>query len=105
MSNENLSQEDKEFLIKELKQERFFGEEITNYLEENNIISQEVFDSLSHELRTPIVAIKAYVDMLLKGYFSELRPEQKEKIEIIKENTDILIKVISEILEKSKKLK
>ena len=65
----------------------------------------EVFDSLSHELRTPVVTIKAYIDMLLQDQFGELRPEQKEKLERVKENTDLLIKVISEMLEKSMKLK
>ena len=105
MSNENVDHEDKEHWIKELEQEKSFTEEIINYLEKNNTISQEVFDSLSHELRTPVVTIKAYIDMLLEGYFGELRPEQKEKIEQVKENTDFLIKVISEMLEKSKKLK
>jgi len=105
LGNENTVYEDKEFWIRELKQEKFLAKDIINYLEENDVITQEVFDSLSHELRTPVVTIKAYIDMLLEDRFGELRPEQKEKMGQVQENIDILIKVISEMLEKSKKLK
>ena len=89
-------------LIKELEQEKLLSDDTIKYLEENQLISQEIFDTLSHELRTPVVTIKAYIDMLLKDRFGELRPEQKEKLERVKENTDFLINVISKMLEKSK---
>ena len=105
MGNENADYENKEHWIKELEQEESLSKDLINYLEGKEIISQEVFDSLSHELRTPVVTIKAYIDMLLEDRFGELKPEQKEKLEQVKENTDFLIKVIFEMLEKSKKLK
>ena len=89
-------------LIKELEQEQLLSSDIIKYLQGKELISQEIFDSLSHELRTPVVTIKAYIDMLLKGYYGELRPKQKEKIGQVKENTDFLINVISKMLEKSK---
>jgi len=105
LGNENADHDDKERVMRELEQEKFLAKDVINYLEGKEIISQEVFNSLSHELRTPVVTIKAYIDMLLESHFGELRPEQKEKLERVKENTDFLINVISEMLEKSKKLK
>ncbi len=58
---------------------------------------------MSHELRTPMVTIKGYSDMLLEGKFGNLTKVQHEKLEKIKTNTDLLIGVIFQMLEKSKK--
>jgi len=92
-------------LIKELGQEKLFLEEMNQYLSENENISNEVFDSMSHELRTPAVSIKAYTDLLLTGKFGNLTKTQKEKLERIKTNTDLLIGIIFQMLERSRKRK
>ncbi len=101
----NSESEKKDFLIKELEQEKLICERIIAYLEENETISDEIFDSFSDELRTPAVTIKAYIDLLLKDHFGELTAIQKEKIERIKESTDFLISAIFKMLEKSHKRK
>ena len=93
----------KAHVLKELEQEKLFLEEINQYLSENESISNDVFDSMSHELRTPTVTIKSYTDMLLEGKFGNLTKTQKEKLEKIKTNTDLLIGIIFQMLEKSKK--
>ena len=90
-------------VIKEMEQEKLFLEEMNQYLSENESISNDVFDSMSHELRTPTVTIKAYIDMILEGKFGKLTKAQHEKLEKIKTNTDLLIGVILQMLEKSKK--
>ena len=89
--------------LREVKQEKMILEEITQYLEQNKTITDEVLNSLSHELRTPIVAVKAYTDMLLQNKFGELTPEQKQRLEIIRKNTDLLVKAVFDLLEKSQK--
>ena len=91
--------------IKELGQEKLFLEEINQFLSENETISNQVFDSMSHELRTPAVSIKAYTDMLLTSQFGNLTKTQKEKLERIKTNTDLLIGVIFKMLERIRKRK
>lgn len=90
--------DEKSHSYKELEQEKLFLEEINKYLTEHEQISNEVLDSMSHELRTPMVTIKAYIEMLLNGKFGELAPEQKEKIERIKKNTDLLVDAIFSLL-------
>ena len=55
---------------------------------------------MSHELRTPIVSIKTYTDMLLDGLYGELTPTQTEKLNRIKNNTQILINAIYDLLKK-----
>jgi len=93
----------KAYELKELEQEKLFLEEMNQYLSENESISNDVFDSMSHELRTPTVTIKSYIDMLLEGKFGNLTKVQHEKLERIKANTDLLIGVIFQMLEKGKK--
>jgi len=95
----------KAHVLKELEQEKLFLEEMNQYLAENESISNDVFDSMSHELRTPTVTIKSYIDMLLAGKFGNLTKVQHEKLEKIKTNTDLLIGVILQMLDKSKKRK
>ena len=89
--------------LREVKQEKIILEEITQHLEQNKTITDEILNSLSHELRTPIVAVKAYTDMLLQNKFGELTPEQKQRLEIIRKNTDLLVKAVFDLLEKSQK--
>ncbi len=89
--------------LRELEQASSLLEEINEYLEKNETISKEIFDNFSHELRTPTVTIKAYTDMLLQGKFGELTTEQKERLQRINDNTDLLIKVIFMMLEKIQK--
>jgi len=89
----------------EMEQEKMFLEEITKHLEKKENISDEIFDSFSHELRTPIVTIKSYIDMLLREKFGKLTPEQKIKLIHVSDNTDLLIDVIMKMLEKIKERK
>jgi len=91
--------------INEMEQERIFLEKINEYLSKNENISDEIFNSFSHELRTPIVTIKSYTDMILNGAFGELTPTQKEKLSRVKENTELLIDVIMKLIEKTKERK
>jgi len=90
---------------KELEQEKLFLEEINKDLTEHEQISNEVLDSMSHELRTPIVTIKGYTDMLINGNFGDLTTIQKERLDRIKKNIDLLIEAIFELLKKKEKLK
>lgn len=83
---------------RELEQEKIIFKELYGYLDSNEKISEKVFDAMSHELRTPTVAIKAYTAMLLDGKFGDLTIQQKEKLERIKKNIDLLIDAIFSLL-------
>jgi len=63
------------------------------------------FESFSHELRTPIVTIKTYIDMILMEKFGKVPSDQKIKLLQVSENTDLLIDVIMKMLEKIKERK
>ena len=87
----------------ELEQEKKILKELYDYLSTHEKFSEKIFDAMSHELRTPTVTIKAYAEMLLDGKFGDLTPEQKEKLERIKENTDMLILAILKLLDEKNK--
>ena len=92
----------KDFQLNELAQEKIFLAELYKQLERHEAKSQEVIDSLSHEIRTPIVTIKAYADMLLSGKFGEPTVVQKEKLVMVQANTDALMEVVMQMLKKLK---
>jgi len=53
----------------------------------------------SHELKTPLVPIKGYLEMLMeKGLVGDFNPKQNELLEKIYENTELLEKLILKIL-------
>lgn len=57
---------------------------------------------LTHELKTPLVPIQGYVDMLLGGHLGSLTDVQKERLKIIKDNSESLLGLISDILDVQK---
>jgi PAS domain S-box-containing protein len=56
----------------------------------------------SHELRTPMSAIKGYVQMLLKQGLGEISEEQKQGLEVVLRNTNRLDGLIQDILDVSR---
>ncbi len=86
----------------EMGQMKLLLNKINEDLKTNQGISEEIFDSFSEKLTNPIVGIKAYTDMILNGNFGELTPLQQEKLSRVKENTELLIEVVMQMLDKIK---
>ncbi|MCB0429592.1 MAG: response regulator [Flavobacteriales bacterium] len=55
--------------------------------------------TMSHEIRTPMNAIVGFTEQVLQ---SNLRPEQKEQLDMVKKSADHLLRIINEILDYSK---
>ena len=89
----------KSHTIKELEQEKMILEEINQSLEEKEFENKEILNSMSHEFRTPLVIIKSYVDMTLDEKFGKINSIQRQKLEHVKKNIDILITSIFKTLE------
>ncbi|KAA0008392.1 MAG: PAS domain S-box protein, partial [Thermoplasmata archaeon] len=67
----------------------------------NNL--QKIFLNVtSHELRTPMAAIKGYADLLTMGTLGDLTDEQKEAISVMRRNIDRLDNLIKDILDISR---
>ena len=95
--------EDDTARLKQEQQQKIILEKINKYLSAKDKVSEKILDSMSHELRTPTVTIKAYTEMLLEGKFGDLTPEQKEKLERIKTNTNMLVEAILKLLQEKTK--
>ncbi len=89
----------KSHTIKELEQEKIILEEINQSLEEKDYENKEILNSMSHEFRTPLVIIKSYVDMTLDEKFGKINSMQRQKLESVKKNIDVLITAIFKTLE------
>jgi signal transduction histidine kinase len=89
-------------LVESNKQLREAAEQITiqaNQLREADIKKSEFSAMITHELKTPLVAVIGYGSMILHGKFGELNPALKQKIQIMHENAQRLTDLIQDILD------
>jgi len=64
-------------------------------------IKTDFLNVTSHELRTPMAAMKGYLQMLSKQRLGNVTPEQKNALEVVLRNTNRLDNLIQEILDVS----
>jgi len=67
-----------------------------------DIAKDEFLAMITHELKTPLVPIQGYSDMLLSGNLGKLTNKQKERIAIIKSSSESLLSLISDLLDAQK---
>ncbi len=65
-------------------------------------IKSNFLNITSHELRTPISAIKGYIQMILKQKLGEINEEQKKSLEVVLRNANRLDHLIQDILDISR---
>lgn len=71
-------------------------------LHEIDRAKEEFSTMITHELKTPLVAIMGYSELLTDGSLGELTPEQKEKVRIMADAANSLSLLISNILDAHK---
>ena len=62
----------------------------------------EVISVVSHQLKTPLVAIKGYLEVLEHGDLGVLNEEQKDYLKDALHNTDRMIDLVKDLLDVSK---
>lgn len=67
-----------------------------------NLVKDEFLAMITHELRTPLVPIKGFADIILSEAMGPLNEQQKERLQIIKTSTVMLLELISDILDSQK---
>lgn len=74
------------------------------YLHEKELakLKDEFVSTVSHELRTPLTNVKLYLGLLLNKEFGEINKQQKEKLNLIKDEGDRLTALINDVLSLSK---
>jgi len=76
--------------------------ELYEKLRKADVIKEEFLAMITHELKTPLVPIIGYVDILLSQKLGKINDTQKQKLEIIKTSTGFLLKMISDLLDAQK---
>lgn len=83
----------------EIEQRRW---QVQQHLEEQNKLKTELLSRTSHELKTPLIAIKGFTDLLLTLHSSKLDTDMISIIEDIKEGGIRLEENINALLESSR---
>lgn len=66
------------------------------------IAKNEFLAMITHELKTPLVPIQGFSDMLLGEYLGSLNENQKDRLKIIRSSADSLLQLISDLLDAQK---
>ncbi len=62
-------------------------------------IQQEFLNNVTHEIRTPMTAVKGYVEMLLEGIAGPVSETQEAMLQKVLESSDNLLGVVTSLLE------
>lgn len=73
--------------------------EKTARLEEADVAKEEFSAMITHELKTPLVPIIGYSELLLDGTLGTLTEKQRKKIQVLHENATSLLRLISDLLD------
>lgn len=65
-------------------------------------LKEEFIAMITHELKTPLVPILGYADVLLTEVFGSLVDEQKKRLDMIRSNAKYMIDLISDLLDVQK---
>jgi|GEM_PF-2411475 len=61
-------------------------------------MKSEFVSVASHQLRTPLTAIRLFIEMLMRGDVGELAPAQKEYMNNVYESTDRMVRLVNDLL-------
>lgn len=88
-------------VVTEIKQ-RGQLQEAYKKLEELDRTKSEFVSIASHQLRTPLTAMKGYISMILEGTYGKLDTKQKKPIESVYESSERLIRLVNDLLNVSR---
>jgi signal transduction histidine kinase len=67
-----------------------------------DVAKDEFLAMITHELKTPLVPIRGYSDILLGEHLGSLNKNQKERLEVIRSSAATLLQLISDLLDAQK---
>lgn len=71
-------------------------------LEKLDKTKSEFISIASHQLRTPLTAVKGYISMVLEGSYGNLTPKQIKPIENVFQSNERLIRLVNDLLNLSR---
>ncbi len=91
-----------EKLSEMLKESRARLEDANVKLQSLDKLKTEFVSLASHQLRSPLTAIKGYTSMILDGDYGEINPKAKEIVERVMESSNNLTLVVEDLLSVAK---
>ena len=67
-----------------------------------SLVKDEFLAMITHELKTPLVPIKGFSDIMLSEYLGPINEKQRERLSVIRASADMLLELISDILDSQK---
>lgn len=71
-------------------------------LKKLDLLKDEFIGMISHELKTPLVPIQGYLDIILAGKYGSINETIRSKLEIAQSNVSMLLRMISDLLDAEK---
>jgi len=71
-------------------------------LKELDQLKSEFLSLATHQIRSPLTAIKGYASLMLEGDYGALSPRVKEPVDVIMKSTENLITIVGEFLDISR---
>ena len=68
---------------------------------ELNEVKDKFLGIAAHDLRSPLVVLKSYVEMFLDASLGELNPEQLKALKVMSRNTERMFALINDLLDES----
>ncbi len=69
-----------------------------NDLQEADRLKARWIQNVSHELRAPLTSLMGYIDLVLKGDFGLLTPDQRQELEVMADKSRQLSRLIEGVL-------
>jgi len=82
----------------ELEARRVEAERLNDELRTLDTMKSDLLANVSHELQTPLVSIRGYTEMIVKGRLGPINDEQKQGLTLSLRNIDRLIGMIDNLL-------
>lgn len=84
-------------VVNEIKQREQL-QQLNIQLKKLDASKSEFVSIASHQLRTPLTAIKGYISMLMEGSYGELGAKQKKPMESVYNSNERLIRLVNDLL-------
>jgi PAS domain S-box-containing protein len=62
-------------------------------------LRNRLISAVTHELRTPLISVKGYVDYILSGKLGSMAEKVESSLKVVQRNTDVLLQLVNDLLD------
>lgn len=102
VKKEILTREKIETLAKDLEKTNLNLENANDRLKELDQMKSEFVSLATHQIRSPLTAIKGYISLIQEGDYGPVSPEVKQAIDVVYQSTNNLVTIVGDFLDVSR---